>query len=53
MHEEAQKREPDNIDRCVRAAKELSERTGKYITYGIYMGLYHEGKPKIRRRIKK
>ena len=51
--DEQQKREPDNIDCCVKAAKELSERKGKYITYGIYMGLYHNKKPKRRCRAKK
>lgn len=51
--DEEQNKGPDNIDRCVKAAKELSERKGKYITYGVYMGLYHDEKPKRRRRIKK
>lgn len=46
------KTEPDNIDLCVRAADELSELKGKRITYGNYMGLYHDKKPKIP-RIKK
>ncbi|MBR3868975.1 MAG: hypothetical protein IKM66_06640 [Clostridia bacterium] len=52
METEVQQKKPDNIDRCVKAAKQLSERKGKYITYGQYMGLYHDKKPKIP-RIKK
>lgn len=53
MDNENQKKGPDNIDRCVKAAKELSKRKKKYITYGMYMALYHNKKPKMRRRAKK
>ncbi len=42
------KQEPDNIDLCVRAADNLSKRKGKYITYGNYMGLYHDKEKKLR-----
>lgn len=51
--DEQQKREPDNIDCCVKAAKELSERKGKYITYGMYMAVYYNKKPKAKRKAKK
>lgn len=47
------KHQPDNIDLCVRAAKELSERKGKYITYGNYMGLYHDKEKKRKSHAKK
>lgn len=52
MDNETEKK-PDNIDMCVRAAMELSKRKKKYITYGIYMGLYHDKKPKQHRKAKK
>ncbi len=52
MDSEAEKKS-DNIDKCVKAAKELPKRKKKHITYGIYMGLYHDKKPKQRRKAKK
>lgn len=43
----------DNIDKCVQAAKRLSEKKKKHITYGIYMALYHDSKSNRRRNAKK
>ena len=43
----------DNIDKCVQAAKRLSEKKKKLITYGIYMALYHDSKSNRRRKAKK
>lgn len=43
----------DNIDKCVQAAKRLSEKKKKLITYGYYMALYHDSKSNRRRNAKK
>lgn len=43
MSDEIKKTEPDNIERCVIAAKKLSEKKGRLVTYGKYMAIYHNG----------
>lgn len=48
------KHQPDNIDLCVRAAGRIAKRLGKRVTYGNYMGLYHDKENKQKKsRIKK
>ena len=47
------KHEPDNIDRCVRAALRVEKRFKRRVTYGEYMALYHTEKSTGRKKAKK